>query len=381
MKILFWAVSVMMLMFMTSCIEEYDLVMEDTGNEILVVEGHIVGGTECEFILQRSSCKSETYEPEGPNLISNASVYVICSNGQVFGCERRENHHYYVKMGELDTNETYHLQIQINSDGIYESEPMYPLDAPALKQLSYTLSEDGETVQLRITNGDPHSEMYYLWTYEEHWEINTPLVTDWEYNPHNNVIEHVKQKTNRGWCSLAYHPILLGNNLDYGEGALKDYEIYTLSRLNNRFNTRYHTRVHQIAISKKEYEYYRQKEAQSTHTGGLFTLMPAQLPTNIHNDHGLKAEGFIGVHLNHSEADIYINRRDVGYKRQRKIVILPDSVVSKENWHGALYLQGYRVYQYKESVDKAEWTEPWCVDCQASYWGASLERPDFWLDE
>lgn len=373
--------AVMMLMLLTSCIDYYDVVMEDTENEILIVEGQIIGGTECEFILQQSSCKYEDYEPDGPNIITYASVYVICSNGQVFGAERRKDHHFYVNMGELDPNETYHLQIRINDEEIYESEPMYPLEAPALEQLSYTLSEDRETVQLRITNGDPQGEMYYLWTYDEHWEINTPFVTDWEYNPHINRIEHVKQKTNRGWCSLANHPILIGNNLDYGNGALKDYGIYNLSRLNNRFNTRYHTRVRQMAISKQEYEYYRQKEAQSAQTGGIFTLMPAQLPSNIHNDRGLKAEGYVGVHLNVSEAEIYINGRDVGYQRMRKAVILPDSMVSIGNWHGALYFQGYRVYQYNEYLDKAEWTEPWCVDCQVPYWGATLDRPDFWVDD
>lgn len=364
---------------MASCIEEYDLVMEDASNEILVVEGHIVGDTECEFILQRSSCKSEIYEQEDPNLISNASVYVICSNGQVFGCERRKDHHYYISMGELDPNETYHLQIEIYNEGVYESEPMTPLQAPALTELSYTLSADGETVQLRISTDNPHGEMYYLWTYDEHWEINTPLITEWEYRPHIDHIERVTQKTNRGWCSMESHPILLGTNLDYGNNALKDYALYSLSNLSNRFNTRYHTKVRQMAISKKEYEYYKQKEAQSTQTGGLFTLMPAQLPTNIHNDHGHKAEGYIGVHLNISEAELYINRRDVGYKATRQAEILPDSVTKNMKW-GALYGSGYRVYRYDVYQNKAEWTVPWCIDCQDPYWGASLERPSFWQD-
>lgn len=379
MKGLYLAVSFMILLFMASCIEEYDLVMEDTGNEILIVEGHIIGGTECEFILQRSSCKSESYESEEPILIANASVYVICSNGQVFGCERRNDHHYYVSMGELDPDETYHLQIEIYNEGVYESEPMRPLPASALTDLSYTLSKDGETVQLRISNEDPHEEMYYLWTYDEHWEINTPLIAEWEYRPHADRIIELTQKTNRGWCSMANHPILLGNNLDYGNGALKNYALYSLSNLNNRFNTRYHTKVRQIAISKKEYEYYKQKEAQSTQTGGLFTLMPAQLPTNIHNDHGLRAEGYIGVHLNVSEAELYINSGDVGYKAMRQVEILPDSVAEKSKW-SALYNQGYRVYRYEVYRNIAGWTVPWCIDCRDPYWGASLVRPDFWQD-
>lgn len=355
--------------------------MEGEDNEILVVEGQIIGGTECEFVIQRSFCKHEDYEQSGPNLVNNAKVYIICSNGQVFGAERHNDGHYYVNLGDLDPNETYNLLIKLTKEGTYESEPMYPMPGSELKQLSYTLSDDGSTVQIRLTNEDPHKGMYYLWTYDEHWEINTPLETEWRYDPESDAIVRVEQKTNRGWCSKRVHPIILGNNFDYGNGSLQDYGIYTLSNMDKRFNTRYHTTVHQITISKEEYEYYKQMEAQSTQTGGLFTLMPAQLPTNIHNDKGLMAEGYIGVHLNSSDADIYINRGDVGYKDSRTPEIIPDSIVKKEEWLGTLYNQGYRVYHYNQFLKKSEWTRPWCIDCRDPYWGASLDRPDFWEDK
>ncbi len=379
MKNLYIAIYILIFSILTSCIENYDVVMEDTGNEILIVEGQIVGGKECEFILQRSSCKPKDYEQTGPNLITKGVIlHVICSDGQVFGVNRCEGARYYVNVGELDPNETYHLRIQIGDEGVYESEPMYPIPAPQLKQVRYTLSDDGKTVQLRITNEDPHGEMYYMWTYDEHWEINTPLITEWTYSPELDAIVPLEQKINRGWCSKANNPIIFGNNLDYGNGALRDYVIYTLSNRDNRFNTRYHTKISQIAISKEEYEYYKQMEAQSTQTGGIFTLMPTQLPTNIHNNLGFKAEGYIGVHLKSSDAEIYINNTDVGHRAYLPDIV-PDSIVSATSPY-ALHDKGYRVYRYDQSHNKAEWARAWCVDCRDPFWGASLERPDSWKD-
>ena len=381
MKNLYTAICFLTFSILTSCIEDYEVVMQDTENEILVVGGQIVGNKECEFFIQRTYCNRDIADYENPSVVSGAVVHVICSNGQVFGVQRQEGVRYYIYIGELDPNQTYHLRVEVPDEGVYESEPMYPETSPELKQVSYTLSPDGGTVQLRITNEDPHGEKYYMWTYDEHWEVNTPLVALWEYSPQSCTIEPLLKKINRGWCHKANHRVIIGNNLDYGNGALKDYALYTVPNTDNRFNTRYHTTIHQVAISKKEYEYYRQMELQSTQTGGIFTLMPSQLPTNIHNTLGHKAVGYVGVHLKASDAGIYINWKDVGYKTTVRPTIISSEALSQEGVTiDMLYMRGYRVYRYDRILNKSEWTLPWCIDCRDPYWGASLERPDFWQD-
>ena len=115
--------------------------------------------------------------------------------------------------------------------------------------------------------------------------------------------------------------------------------------------------------------------------GGLFTPQPSELPSNIRcNDGQSKAIGYIGVTLNAVQQRLFISSKEVGYRLSRVPRILKDEEVSEMGPDAAtLYGKGFRILNYDPMAGTIQWIERWGVD--ATTWGATFDKPDFWDEE
>lgn len=388
----------LVLVSLTSCIEEYNELPEGTAERMVSIEGQIVSESDCTFSLRYTAALSEAATQ--PDLvITEASVKVMGSDGtQMQGYEQpNAPGHYVVKVGRLDPAVQYHLQVE-TPEGTYASQPMQPLDAPDITELSFEQPRDDKQIDFYISTDDPGRLSFYRWEFRETWEVYTPFKNYWEYvfdSPEafanwkpdikdmpvpTGHIESVRPENQKdhGWATYRNRESIIASNTDYGQGVITRLCLYQRNPDDNRFQTRYLTQIRQMAISAEEYEYLHLLATQSTQMGGLFTQMPSELPGNITSTGGERAVGYIGVRGHVSEAEIYVNRKEVGHRDLYRVVEVPDSLVEEPPF---MLKKGYRIIDYDPYMGKVRWSNRWMVDCTDPFWGATLVRPLYWKDE
>lgn len=375
--------------WLSSCIDDYETPESNTG-AMVVIFGQIVENSDCVFTLR--STATPTGSLEKFTYIKDATICVKGTDGQTFnGIELSGGKgRYSVPVGNLNPVEKYYVEVSTRY-GVFESEPMSPLDAPALKSIHFEQPRADKKVDILVSSEDAHGLVYLLWQVDEYWEIWTPLTSHWEYrvnteddlysdNPQGSFVQLAEEEIkNHGW----QHAVVLSavaSNEDYALGAVTRKCILQRSNTSHRFQTRYCARIKQMAITREEYEFRKLQQTQASDVGGLFTQMPSELPSNIRSLSETRAIGFVGVRGKVSTKELYINGSDVGYKNQDTPEIIPEDKVLAPNW---MINYGYRVYNYNPETDIAKWTYDWCVDYRSSHWGGdeALECPDFWTDK
>ena len=395
MKRLNYILMLLVLACTSSCIEEYNELPDGQAERMVVIEGQIVSQSDCIFTLRYSAKLGDMSYLD----ITHAMVAVEGSNGDFFmGYKTSNKGTYVVSVGKLDPEVSYNLRVTC-AEGTFVSRPMLPLDAPEISEFCFEQPRDDRKVDFYLTTEDPHSLTYYKWDFQETWEIFTPYKCYWDYVfddpaefekwdpgsklqpvPKGSFVYVGEQGLkNHGWCKNTSKDLLFASNIDYGNGAIQRLCLYQLDPDNNRFQTRYLTQVRQMAISAEEYEYLHLLSTQSSEMGGLFTPMPSELPGNITNlDGGVPAIGYIGVRGHVDETELYIKRKEVGHKDLYTVKIVPDSLVEDPPY---MLKRGYKIVDYNAYMGMVTWSTRWAVDCTDYFWGASLERPDYWRDD
>ncbi|MBR5069144.1 MAG: DUF4249 domain-containing protein [Bacteroidales bacterium] len=385
-----------------SCIDEFEADLPSSDTRILCVEGSICSNTDCTFYLSHGiPIKLDDDEIYDGFAIWDAQIAVHGSDGQIWqGHNIYEGYTgstydkyigyggygfmqgtYVVPVGQLDPSTEYWLEINWN-DNTYISKPQLPLPTPEIQNVSWGMSVDGQYVNIMVTPAPTDTkEQYYRWNYEETWEVHTPLVAFYEYVPEQDAILRVNQYLNIGWAHANGRFSKLGSNESYQDGQINNLVVYQIHKDEDRFVYRYYTRVYQTAITREEYEYENLSRQLSDEMGGLFTPQPSALPTNIKcQTADLQAIGYIGVSLNTTSAHVYANRSEVNHVDRRVVQMAEDDLL-QSTWYW-LWLMGWRVYEYNPgSPFPPTWTRRWCVDCTDPSWGASLDRPSFWVDK
>ena len=378
-----------------SCIEEYNELNSSDDERMLFVEGQIVSQSDCTFALRYSVPAGITSDFANKPLES-AQVMVIGSDGAVFDGRERVPGHYTVSVGQLRPEVSYSLRVE-TKEGTYNSRPMLPLDATDIADLSFEQPRDDRKVDFYVSTTDPQRTVYYKWDVRETWEIYTPFQCYWTYvfddpDQFERWIPTLQGQAvptgkfmplgrdyikNHGWRSIDSHELLYANNIDYGQSAIERMCLFQRNGDDNRFQTRYLAQVRQMAITAEEYEYLHLLTTQSSEMGGLFTPMPSELPGNIARTDGSRAIGFIGVRGQVSEREIYVNRRDIDHKDTYKVTTVADSLAQEPPF---MIKKGYSLVDYSPYTNTATWSYRWTIDCTDPFWGASLQRPDYWQD-
>ena len=362
----------------SSCIDTFEADLASTENTYIVVSGSICGNSNCEFILSRSLSLSPSYGDIRDRHINDATVRVCSSDGMRQEAVFNGEGSYLVQLDILNIDTEYWLEI--TWDGMtFASEATKPIVTSTIKEVSYVQPRPDQYVDFLITP-EPHKteeQQYFMWTFIEDWEIHTPYISNWDFDLTNDLVINAKQKTNRGWKSSKHNISIVGSNVDYTNGEIRNKKLYDRDCQSDFFNYLYRTTIKQRAITQKEYEYTQLAQRQSDDMGGLFTPQPAELPTNIHClDGNAKAIGYIGVASSEVSKMLYVRGTDVGYKLTR----IPNSPTESELTNSSnrqIYQREFRIQEYNTQTQKITWIERWAVDC--TVWGASLTaEPEGW---
>jgi len=168
---------------LSNCIDEFDAKIPDGGVGLLVVEGNIISDSTVVFSLSRTFSLNEDDLPSGYNKVT-ADVSVVGEDGSRIAGTSIGDGRYQVRIGTLNKQVRYGLEIVYEGD-TYNSELQYPIETAAIEEVTFEQPEDYGDIHIRLStrNAGATGPAYYIWTYEEDWEVRAAFYSKWIYDP------------------------------------------------------------------------------------------------------------------------------------------------------------------------------------------------------
>lgn len=364
------------------CVEEFEAKINDVGIDGLVIEGNIISDSTVVFVLSKTLPLTQT--EENSDLFDNywvtdASLVVKGSDGSAWpGSYLLQKGEYAVSIGKLDPEVEYHLEIQYGGD-TYQSEPQRPLPSSGIEKMTFSQPDTLKPVTIRLDSKetDLSETKYYMWYFEEDWEVRAQYVTTDLYDIKTDEIIHYDYPpVAQGWCYSATDQILLGNTEATLENRMVGKIITTIPCADDRLSVLYSIRVQQRNLSLQEYRYYQERNKLNSDMGGLFTPQPSELPTNVTcSDSKRKVIGYVGCNMGVACHQLYIKTDEVLYLDSSFCGEneVPDGTYRKKSE------KGYQIADLEKigAMLKIKWVRIPCVDV-TSQKANPTGRPAWW---
>lgn len=366
---------------MMGCVEKFEADSNDVPVEGLVVEGDIVSDSAMVFRLSKMLPLKKTEENEHlfeDYMNVEATVNVVGSDGTAWSGEPEGNGRFLVNIGTLKQDVKYHLEIEYNGDS-YRSEPQTPLATTGIESLTFKQPDEEGPVSVILNTpvGSKSEKKFYMWYFEEDWEVRSEYATKHLYDPEmDKIVTYDYPFVAQGWCHTSTDEILLGSIETNVENRIANKVIRRISNTDDRLSVMYSIRIQQRDLSQAEYEYYQERSKYNSGMGGLFTPQPSELPTNIScSNPARKVIGYVGCNMGVSHAHLYISNDEVSYlnKFDCKVGQAPEGS-NKDKYSAGFQIsnimtEGNNVY--------VEWAKRECVDVTMKK--ADPEgRPSWW---
>lgn len=366
---------------LAGCIEEYEADIPADDSDLLVVEGTIRPDLNT-FSLSRTQAIDASHTAQK---VAGAVIAVRGSDGSEYVADGFLGK-YHCRVVSLSPDVMYWLHIELDGE-VYESEPQKPLPTEKIADIRGVQNTPESDIDVLVTPAAPFDAdktNYYLWTYEETWEVHpdytTILLFDTEIM---KPVVKLDQFPERGWRDAIGQTIMVGESTNYDGQHIQGFKMYDLDRSNWRLYYRYSGLVHQRAISKAEYEYELARRQAGSEMGGLFTPLPSALPTNVHClTSSKRVIGFVGCSLNTSDYRFFLNAKDYTIYRTPQNEQLVWVENPSLNYCRSLVNRGMYLCRWDDDRMKpgGSLMTAWAYESQlnVAYKGAYTEEPDFW---
>lgn len=367
-------VGVLISTLLMGCVEKFEADLSYLATEGLVVEGDIVSDSTVVFKLSKTLPLTATGDNE--DLFNNyknvdAQLSVKGSDGTSWSGLRWGSGEYRVEIGTLQPDVEYYLEIQYNGD-IYQSKPQKPLPCVGIEKLDFAQPDLNGPVSVLLETEAGEGTQYFLWYFEEDWEVRAPLQTHYLYVPeYDNILYYDYPPVAQGWCKSNSKQYLIGTTESIVTDKVVGKAIQTIDNTDHRLSVLYSIRVHQRNLTLQEYEYYSVQAKLNNEMGGLFTPQPSELPTNITcNNPSRKVIGYVGCNMAVAQRQLYISEDEVFYFNNYSCDVGQEPDGSNMDKYAA----GFQVWDKNE---KAEWARVKCVDVRALK-ADPMGRPSWW---
>jgi len=370
-----------------SCIDEYNPKGVEEMSGLLVVEGMITNDTTIIKLSKSVGIKDDITNVEA---IYNANVYVESENGETFPTiEVTYPGQYSILVGELQASTKYRLKISLDGEE-YESTFLTPVLTSAVDSVYAYKEERGQPIYVTVSTHNSDSETgYYLWSYEEIWEINPrinasithtkePIHPDYTnefmfgydgyFVYYDNVNGPYYNEGLRCWKYNSSNSILLGTSNKLSENRIVNLKLFDVPDSDDRFSSLYYIKLNQKALRKESFDYLSNLQKNIESTGDIFGPIPSEMKGNITctTSPDIHVIGYVDVSTT-SILEKYIPRRSYLYEAPYldcKEILTWDS--------------SYLPVRYEASVPPEFYFAPsTCIDCRLSP-GSTKNKPDFW---
>ena len=365
------ALSVTML---AGCVEEFEANVGSEPIEGLVIEGDIISDSTVVFNLNKKLPLTFTDENEvfyDNYLNVDAELSVQGSDGTSWMGQALGEGQYRVEIGTLKPEVEYHLEVKCEGD-TYQSEPQKPLATVGIENLTFSQPdlEGSVVIQLDAKEGNADDSKYYLWHFEEDWELRAEYVTTSLYDEeYNKIVRYDFPPVAQGWRYNVADQYVLGATESMVKNHIVGKTLHSIPNTDNRLSVLYSIRVYQRSLTPREYEYYNIRAKLNKDMGGLFTPQPSELPSNITCSNPLrKAIGYVGCNMNVAQRQLYISADEVAYVDKMDCA----HGQAPEGGNRDKFKAGFQVCD-----DTPTWARIECVD--VTKLGADPQgRPDWW---
>lgn len=364
----------------SGCIDEYVQEPETQQTGLLVIEGTITGDSIVTVYVNRTVTMEQMATTAGVE--HGAEVRILCSDGtQSEAGMEVEGGEYAVPYQALDPAKSYCLQVKAGGK-TYQSEYMQPLQTPPIDSLYWYKENTEAPVDIFVSTHDPEGKaQYYLWIYDEDWEI-VPYYNTTQYAGAGDVAINYDTSPNPYyycWGKMRSQNILIDDASRYTDKRIEGYPLQTFPCTDNRVCYLYCISVTQQALTEGAYRYYQNKQKLIEEMGTIFSPMPSELKGNI-TCLEEPEEPVIGyVQVTHPDFKRLFITREEAYLDNRSCQIeTKEAVLAKHPRAGSPLEVGYRfVYNGAEGYGPG-WARMECVECTAY---GTKEKPDFWPND
>ena len=368
-------VGLLIVLLPIGCVEKFEADISDLVTEGLVVEGDIISDSTVQFRLSKTLPLTETDDNKvqfNDFLNVEANLAVKGSDGTSWTGIARGKGVYEVEIGMLMPEVEYSVEIQYKGD-TYQSEPQKPQEMVDIERVSFSQPDLAGPVSILLDTEEAKDTQYFLWYFEEDWEIRAHFQTKDFYDSESNSVIHYKYPpVAQGWCYNALDDIMLGTTESNVSNKIVGKKIQSIENIDPRISFLYSIRVQQRNLSKQEYEYYQVRTKLNNEMGGLFTPQPSELPTNITcSNPTRKVIGYVGCNMGIAKSHLYIKEDEVLYLENYTCDVGKDP----EGSYADKFAAGFQISDNTEMG--IEWASVKCVDVRL-FKADPMGRPDWW---
>lgn len=362
---------------LAGCITQFVPETNET-QELLVVEGLITDQKEVNTVKLSKSLP--LVSKPGAIPLSGCSVWITDDLGMsyplhetipgTYASDTSNFRGYTGRKYQLHINTRYSLMNNMNYESYpIEMKPVPPIDSVYFERRTFEATDkyspDIDECQIYIDTHDPdNSCRYYRWDYSETWEFRIPFQA-----PVNKVC----------WITEYSRNLHIKSTSSLSQDVIIHYPLKYISNETDRLKVKYSMLVNQYSLNEEEFEYWQKLKSVTQDVGGLYDVIPAEIPNNIYciENPSQKVLGYFSVSAKSSER-IFIKEYFRGIINLYKACIddtipaynppLPNlgiSVWILESQPGSPVIPPFTTITYTQG----------CADCTVR---GSKVRPEFW---
>lgn len=369
-----------LLLFQTSCRDEYFPDLRNEDDRILVVDGFLnVGGPSTTLRLMRAT-RITSIAANDIRMEYDAQIVVEGTDSSKQALPQLGNG-YYGSALQLTPGQSYRVRIQTTDGQQYLSSFVEAKLTPAIDSIGWDRYQDGVTVHVS-THDDNSQSRYYRWEFEETWEIRSMYFPYLIYE--NRAVRYRQMPAEDVSVCFKYQnstSVLIGNSGQLQTDVIHKAPLIRIPPGDEKLAERYSILVRQYVIDKGAYDFLRQMKINTEQIGSVFGPMPAEVSGNITciTDPGQLVVGYISA-SSVVETRKFISNQDLpGWFYAQDCAITqvdPDSILDYFEPAG----KGLMPFAAQEPtpgiVEFYYASLPRCVDCTTR--GGKLERPSYW---
>lgn len=360
--------------FLTGCVEKFEADISHLPTEGLVVEGNIISDSTVVFHLNKELplyVTEDNKEEFDAYLDVDADLVVKGSDGTSWQGLPQGKGEYQVRIGTLKEDVDYHVEISYGGD-VYQSEPQKPLQTVGIENVSFSQPDLEGPVMIHLDTQESTGDgsEYYLWHFEEDWEVRAKFVTCILYDyKSDKIVRYERPPVAQGWCYRRANQFVLGTTETNVINKIVGRKLHSIKNTDHRLSVLYSIRVSQRTLTRQEYEYYQERSKLNNEMGGLFTHQPSEFPSNITcSNPSRKVIGYVGCNMGVAQYQLYIPTEEVAYVDKTDC----DHGGAPEGTNRDKFIAGYQLCD-----DSYMWAKGQCVD--VTWLGADPQgRPAWW---
>jgi Domain of unknown function (DUF4249) len=363
------------------CRQYYEPPSIKNNPDFLVVDGFLNKAPDSTYIKLTHTRNLNDTAPGSPEL--HASLMVESDQNTSIPLAEIGNG-LYGNLLPLNTSEKYRLTITSSEGKQYSSDYVPFKQTPPIDSLTW--EEDSSTVNFFINTHDPQNNtVYYRWQFEETWQYNTYLNSNFDYVNGMVVLRTPDQQIHNCWKSNSSPSILLGSTSRLSQDIVSHFLFNNVSKSTEKIFDEYSVQVSQYALTSDEFNYWANLKKNSEQLGTLFDAQPSQLNSNIHcltnPDEPVmgylsaatvqKKRIFLNIHQlsSYSYVPYYL---PCGALNDVTTAIAPND--SKKIYEYLVMPNHLFTFWYDDGVYHV--AENFCIDCRDH--GGTNVKPDFW---